>query len=124
MVSWRPITLVWIDTHQCACCYILVLLLDFLNILHLASWVIFPVAVLVTSWWTNLYWHCSGVPANATLKVALLDRLDTDSLIPCSVVSESIISCCGLREEDDNEMEWEVVGNILIASSQNGTSNS
>jgi len=124
-VCWRPFTSRWIYSHLTVCGFWLLLLLVVRTIVICASWVIFSVAVLDASWWTDWCLCCCCVPANDTFDEAPIDRLGSDPLLPCSGVSVFMIYCCGNEEEeDDNEKKGEVLTNMEFASSEYGISNS
>jgi len=110
--SGRPSTPIWIHSHPLACCFIFPLVLVLYNVLNCAFWVIFVVAALASSWWTD--WclcRCCVSVGGALVEVPVV-RLDSDPLAPCRGVCGAMICCCGGGKEDDNEKKWEVLRNM------------
>jgi len=108
-VNWRPFTMVWRYSHPTACCFLLVLLPVLWTIFNCASWVIFLVAALAPSQWTNWGLCSCCVLLSAVFDEAPANRLDSDSLRPGWGGCVSMICWCGIGEEDDNEKKWEVL---------------
>ena len=120
MVNWRPLTMVWIYSQPTACCFLFVLLPVLLMILKCASRVIFLVAALAASRWTNCCLCSCCVPISDKFVKAPANRLDSDPLGPGWGHGVSMICWCGIAEEDEYKKKWEVLRIILLASCQNG----
>ena len=122
-VNWRPFTVLWINWDPIACCLFFLLLSVLLMICQCASWVILSMAALAESHWTNCCLHCSCDQASDTSVEAPIERLDSDPLSPGSDVCVTVISCGGVREQEENETKWDVLRNTCIDSRQNGIYN-
>jgi len=64
------------------------------------------------------------VPICEVLDVSPANRFDFDPFAAGSGDCVSRICLCAIGEEDDNEMKWEVLRTILLASCQNRITNS
>ena len=123
-VNWRPFPLIWIYSYPTAR-YVLFLLLQVLwTTSRCASWVIFLVAVLAASRWTNRCLRSWCVPISEVFDVVSDNPLDSDPLTPGRWGGVSVIHWGGIGQEDDHEKKWEVLGTELLASCQNGISSS
>jgi len=111
-------------SHPIGYCLLFLLLPVLCTIFRYASWVIFVVAGLAASQWNNWCLHRCCVSAGGTLVDAPVLGLDSNPLSPGSGVCGAMTCCGGQGEEDDNEKKWEVLRNILLASSQNWMSDS
>ena len=111
MVCWRLITAIWIYSHSIACCFLFLLPSVLQMIVQIATCVLFSVAASAASRWTNWCVCCCCVPLSAALDAAPVDRLISHPLSPCWGVSVALICYCGIEQEDDNEMKWEVLRN-------------
>jgi hypothetical protein len=108
-VNWLPFTIVWIYSHWTACCFIIVLLSVLMMIFKCASRVISLVGAMTASWWTNWCLRSGCVTITDVLDKAPVNRPDLDPLGPGWGGCESMICCCGIWENDDNETKWEVL---------------
>jgi len=61
IVSCPPSTPIWSYSHPIAYCFLSLLLLALHIVLKCASWVIFSVATIAASWWTNWCLYCCCV---------------------------------------------------------------
>jgi len=111
-VSWRPFTLIWIDSHPTASCFWFLLLPVLWMIDKCASWIIWLLTALAASRWTNWCLRCCGVPMIAIFNVAPANRLHLDLLSPGWGGCVSMICWCGIGEEDDNKKKWEALRTI------------
>ena len=109
MVSWQPFKMIWITLHPTACCFVFVLLPVLQTIFKCSSWVIFLVASLAGSWWTNWCLRSCCVLTIDVLDEGPANRLDLDPLGPGWGGCVSMIFWCGIGEEDDKEKNWEVL---------------
>ena len=107
MINWRPLTTVWMYSHPSACCFLFVLLPVLGTIFNCASWVIFSVAALAVSCWTNWCLHYCCVPLSDVFDEAPANRLDWNLLRPGWGGCVSMISWCRIGSEDDNKKKWE-----------------
>jgi len=111
-VSWWPFALIWIYSHQTACCCLFLLLQVLRTILKFASWAICLVAALAASRRTNWCLHSCCVPMIAVVDVAPTNRLDLDPLSPGWGGCVSMTCWCEVGEEDDNKKKWEALRTI------------
>jgi len=77
-----------------------------------AFWVIFLVAAMAASQWTNLCLCSCCVPISDVFDVAPGDRLESDPLSSGRRGCVSVICWCGVGKEDDNRKMWEVLRTI------------
>jgi len=108
-IHWRLFTTICIYLHPTACCWLFLLLPVLGTIFKWSSSVIFWVAASAASQWTSWCLHCCCVPISAVFDVLPANRLDFDPLAACWGDYVSMICWCGIGEEDDNEMKWEVL---------------
>ena len=108
-VTWQWLTTEWIYSHRTAWCFLFVLLPVLRTIFKCAPWVIFLVAVLTASQWTNRCLHSCCVHISDALDEEPANRLDLDPLYPGWGGCVSIICWSWIGEEDDNDMKWEVL---------------
>jgi len=111
-INWRSYTMIWTCSHPIACCILFVQLLVVRTIFNWASCILFPVATLAASRWTNWCLHCCCEPSSDALDEAPVISLDSDPLSPVWGVCVAMTCWCGKGEEDDNRKKWEVLGNI------------
>jgi len=111
--------MIWINSDQITCCIVFLLLPVLWMIFICASWVIFLVAALAASWWTNWCLHSCCVPVSDLFDRAPFDWLDSDPLLPGCGVRVAMIWWCGIGTEDHNEKKWEVLRNIYLGSCRN-----
>lgn len=121
--SWQLLTVRWIYSYPIPCCSLFLLLSVLQMIFKCTSLVIFTLAALAVSRLTNLWLCCCCVEVNDSLDEVPNAMLDWDTLWPCLGICIAMICCCRIGEKDDNQKQWEVLSNILLASSQNGISN-
>jgi len=116
-VFWQQFTAIWIYLYPLACCFIFFLLVVLRMSINCASCVTFPEAELGALQWNTwrLHWGC--VPLSDAMDEEPVNRLDSDLLSHCWGISVAFSWWCALEEEDDNEKKWEVLKNILLASS-------
>jgi len=112
IISGQPFTMIWIYLHPTVCFFVFVLFPVLRTIFKTASWVLFLVASLAESRCTNWCLHSCCVPMRDVFNESPANRLDFDPLVPGCGGCVSIICCCGIGEEDDNEKKWEVLRNI------------
>ena len=112
IVNWWPLPAIWIYSHPTASCLSLWLLPDLQTICQGASWVIWLVAGLAVSRWTNWCLHSYGVAGSDVFDVATANRLDLDLLWPGWDGCVSRICWCGIGEVGDNEKQWEFLRTI------------
>jgi len=124
MAAWWPSTLISINSHPIACCLFFLLLWGIKLIWECASWVIFSMAALAASLWTNWCLGCCGVLLSGVLGELLIGRLDFDPLPACWGVCVAMNCWYGKAEEDHNDKKWEVLRTVYLSSSQNRMSNS
>jgi len=67
------------------------------------------VAASAASWWTDWYQGSSCVPISDVLDEAPANWPDVDLVGPGWGGCVSMICCCGIGEEDDNEMIWKAL---------------
>jgi hypothetical protein len=116
MVNW------WLDTstrrylHSNAYCFLLLLFIVLWTIFKYTSRVTVLVAVLAAFWCT--YWHLRlcCVQMSVIFDVVPANRLYLNPLSPGCAGCVSMISCCGIGDEDDYEKQWEVQSNILCSN--------
>ena len=109
MVNWPPLTTVRIYLHPTGCFFLIVLVPVLRTICKCASWVIFLVAALAASRWTNWCLRSCCVPRSNVCDKAPANRLDLYPLAPGWGGCVSMICWCAIGEEDDNEKKWEVL---------------
>jgi len=119
-----PFSTVWRYSHPTACCILCMLLPVLRTIFNCTFWMISLVAALAVSRWTDRCLYSCCVPKREVSGEAPANRLDLDSLTPGWGGCISMISWCGIGEEDDNEEKREVQRSILLASCQNWISSS
>jgi len=93
-LSWPSSTQRWIDSHPIACCFIFFLLPASRTFLKCASWVIFSVATIAESWWTNWCLRCGCVSPSGWLCEAPVVRPDSAPIAPGGSVSWAMACCC------------------------------
>jgi len=64
---------------------------------------------MAASQWINRYLRCCCVTASDTLDEPPIIRLILDQLLPSRGVCVAKIGCCGIRDDDDNEKQFEVL---------------
>jgi len=111
-VNWQPIASIWIYSHPTACCFLFLLLPVLQTIFKCASWVIWLVAALAASRWTNLCLHSCCVPRISVFDVTPANRPVFYPLSPGGGGCVCMMCWCGKGEEDDNERKWEALRTI------------
>jgi len=82
------------------------------------------VATLTALQRTNMYLRSCCVPGIAGRNVTPANLPVSDPLLPGRRSSVSMMRCCGLGEEDDNQRMWEALRTTYLTSWQNGVSTS
>ena len=95
ILSWPLSTRIWIDSHPIACCFLFLLLLDLRTFFKCASWVIFLVATIAASRWTNWCLRCCHVSPSGALIEAPVVQLNLAPIAPVGIVSGAMACCCG-----------------------------
>jgi len=111
-VNWWLFTLICINSHPTACCFVFWQLPVLQAIFKCTSWVIFLVTTSATSRWTNWCPCTCCVPMTNQLDVVPANQLNFNPQSPGWGGCVSMICWCGIEEEDDNEMKWEVLWTI------------
>jgi len=111
-LRWYGRTQMPLHAASCLCCFSFMLLLVLRMIFRCVSRVIFLVATLAASQWTNwcLHWCC--VPSSDAMYEAHVVSLDSEPLSPVWGVCVAMNCWCGKGEEDDIHKKWEVLRNI------------
>jgi hypothetical protein len=94
IVSWPLTTLIWIDSHPITCYFVFLLHPVLRTIFKCASWVIFLVATIAASQWTNRCLRCRCVSPSGALLEAPVVRLDLALIVPGGSVSGAMACCC------------------------------
>jgi len=95
-VSWPSSTLIWIYSHPIACYFWCLLLPVIHTMFTWASWVIFAVATITASQWTNWCLRgCCVSPSGAFCELPVV-RLDSASITPGWGISGTMTCCCGM----------------------------
>jgi len=94
ILSWPSSTQIWIDSHPIACCFVFFLLPVLGTFFKGASWVIFSVATIAASRWTNWCRRCYCVLPSGSLCEAPVVRLDSAPITPGGSVSGAMACCC------------------------------
>jgi len=123
IVSSPPSTSIWSYSHPIACCCLLLLSSVLCTFFKSASWVIFSVAAIAASRWTNWFLRCCFVSARGALDDAPVIRLTLYSITLGCCVSGARTCCCGKGEKDNNK-KWKVLRNIYLATSHKGINDS
>jgi len=87
-------TQIWIDSHPITCCFLFLLLPVLSNFFKCASWVIFSVATIALSRWTNWCLRCCSVSPRGALREAPVVRLDSAPIAPGGIVLRAMACCC------------------------------
>jgi len=99
-------------SHPSACCFSFLLLPVLQTIFKCSSWVIYLVATLAASRWTNLCLRSCCVPRIAIFDLAPPNRPVCDLLSPAAGVCVSMMSWYGIGEEEDYERKWEALSTL------------
>ena len=95
-VSWPSFTSIWIDSHPIACCFFFLLLVVLCGIFKCASWVVYLVATIAASRWTNQCLRCCCVSrGGASLKEPVV-WLDSASISTGWSISGAMTCCYGM----------------------------
>jgi len=94
ILSWPSSTQIWFDSHPITCCWLLFSRPVLGSILKCASWVVFSVATIAASQWTNWCLHCCCVSPSGSLCAAPVVRLDSAPIAPGGSVSGAMACCC------------------------------
>jgi len=111
-VTWLLFTSTWIYSHQTAYCFTIMPLPVLLTIFECASCVLFLVAALAMSWWPNWCQLACCVSISDAFLVVPINYFDSDPLLPRYGGWVSMNYCCGIDDEENNEMKSEVFQNI------------
>jgi hypothetical protein len=108
-VNSQPFTLIWIYFYPTGSCFSFLLVPVLQTICKCASWVIILVAALGALQWT--YWcvRSGWVPIRAVYDFQPVNQFNFDLLSPGWSGCESMICWCGVGEEDDYKIEWEIL---------------
>ena len=112
MVNQPPFASIWMYSHPAACCFWFLPLPVWRTIFKFASWVIWLVAALAASLWTNLGPGCCCVPRIEVFDVVPAKLPIFDALSPGGGDCVCMMWWCGLEDEDDNERKWEALRTI------------
>jgi len=92
--SWPLFTQIWIDSHPIACCFRFLLLPVLRTCFQCASCVMFSVATIAASRWTNWCLRFCWVSPRGALREAPVVPLDSAPITPWGSVSEAMPCCC------------------------------
>jgi hypothetical protein len=95
ILNWQWSTQLWIDSPPIAGCFIFSLLPVLRALFKWVSWVIFSVATIAASCWTNWCLRCCCVSPSGTLLEVPVIRPDSTPIAPGGTVSGAI--ACGCR---------------------------
>jgi len=106
-VSWLWSTSLWIDSHAIAYCLLFLLLPVLCTIFKCTSRVIFFIATIAVSRWTNRCPHCCCIWPGGALVEAPAVWLDSAPIAPGRSVSEAMSCCCGkVRKMHQQNVKW------------------
>jgi len=93
--SWPSSTSIWIDSHPIAYFFSFLLHLVLRTVFKCVAWVIFSVATIAASRWTNHCLCCCCVSPVGALVVVPVVRLDSAPIAPGWSVSVAMTCSCG-----------------------------
>jgi len=91
---WPWFAQIWIDSHPIACYFLFLRLPVLHTFFKCVSWLLFSVASIAASRWTNGCLHCCGVLPSGALRETPVVRIDSASIAPGGSLSGAMACDC------------------------------